>query len=107
MEQLRRFVIPRTETRWVRRGSGADAAPYSLLQKFRCDFIDTDGQCIRRDELQSPTLEAVIETCVALLPLPAFSACAGFELWRGDKLVHRHRRSRPDPAPQPPHPALG
>jgi hypothetical protein len=93
MKQLRRFDIYPTQDRWVRRGTAGDHTTYFIVQTFRCDFIGSDGHCIRRDELKSPSLEAAIEACLALLPLPAFSACVGFELWHGSKCLHRHGRS--------------
>jgi hypothetical protein len=95
MEQLRRFIAPPAQEPWVGHGPIRDHATYFIIQTYRCDFIDDDGHCFRRDELTSPSLEAAIAACVALLPLPAFSNCVGFELWHGDKRAHRYNRRFP------------
>jgi hypothetical protein len=62
-----------------------------MSQGFRCYFVDSGDHYVAREDVGSPTLADAIQMALALLAKRAnFPACVGFELWDGDKLVHKH-----------------
>jgi hypothetical protein len=67
-----------------------------MSQGFCCYFVDAGNRYVAREDVDSPTLADAIQMSLALLAkrrnLPA---CVGFELWDGDKLVHKYTTMNP------------
>jgi hypothetical protein len=62
-----------------------------MSQGFRCYFVDSSDHYVAREDVDSATLADAIQMSLALLAKrPNLPACGGFELWDGDKLVHKH-----------------